>query len=159
MLRRVERLFTKISKRSFAKRQLDWTAVAGILNGLCLALGKDESLAKILYFKLLINSAISLVLNEASTSDASNTAVNTSHIFLAQLSASTSASFQCPLVYCKALIRLVGKYTSALKVYTPIMIIFLRIHVTSRPFPTKFLIYDFGHRNFLNNKVKRKHRK
>jgi hypothetical protein len=104
LLRRVERLFTKLSKRSSAKRQLDWHAVAGLLTGLGLALDKDESLAKILHFKLLVTSAISLAMSDATASDASTTAVNTSHSFLAQLASPSPAatSFQVRTYFLQA---------------------------------------------------------
>lgn len=115
----MERLFTKISKRSYFKRQLDWTAVAGLLSGLHLALDRDENLARILYFKLVVNSAIALVINELNTETYTNpTALNSSSLFVSQPTGSTAnreSNFQVPEVYSKVLIKLVGKYINSQK--------------------------------------------
>jgi len=52
---------------------MDWTSISGILTGLQAALDHDENLAKLLYFKLLINSAITLVINDPSLVPAAHT--------------------------------------------------------------------------------------
>jgi hypothetical protein len=48
-------------------KNVDWPSVAGLLNGLFLTMDKQESVAQLPYFKMLINSTISLVLNESTT--------------------------------------------------------------------------------------------
>lgn len=119
LLRRVDRLFTKISKRQSSKKQLDWTALAGILAGLYLTLDKDETISSIVYFKLLINSTISLILNEQSN-DVSIGLLSTSNLFStgsggAAQSSKAEYNFQIPIVFSKALIKLIGRYISSLK--------------------------------------------
>lgn len=105
LLRRIERLFTKISKSNYAKRSLDWTSIAGILDGLDMALERDENIVKVVYFKLVINSAITLVINENQSETIAS--VNTSSVFLSQLAAAskTEPFFQVPIVYSNSLIK------------------------------------------------------
>ena len=90
---------------------MDWVAVAGILDGLYLTLERDEGLANILYFKLLINSAISLVMNENSGENTAASGSNSNSLSLGK----TDYNFQIPAAFAKVLIKLVGKYVSSLK--------------------------------------------
>lgn len=92
---------------------MDWSAVAGILNGLYITLDKQESIANLPYFKMLINSTISLILNETS-SDFSMGFMNSGSVFTSGTSGFRH-EFQTPIVFSKALIKLVGKYITSLK--------------------------------------------
>jgi protein unc-80 len=76
LLRRLDRLFSKISKKPILKKQLDWFAIAGILNGIYFTLEKQEVLAHLPYFKQLITSIISMITNE-SQGETANQNVNT----------------------------------------------------------------------------------
>ena len=109
--------YFKIKKKT--KKQLDWTALSGILEGLYLTLDKDETISNVVYFRLLINSTISMILNEPAT-DISLGLLNTSNIFSTASAAATATSkvdfnFQIPIVFSKSLIKLVGRYINSLK--------------------------------------------
>lgn len=97
------------------QKHIDWSALAGVLNGLYLTLDKQEHISSLPYFKLLVNSSISLVLNESNI-DPSLNLINTTGGF-ATVSGNTKAdpNFQVPVVFSKALIKLVGRYINSLK--------------------------------------------
>lgn len=95
--------------------------MSGILEGLYLTLDKDETISNVVYFKLLINSTISLILNEPAN-DISLGLLNSSNIFSTVSSAAAATStpkmdfnFQIPIVFSKSLIKLVGRYINSLK--------------------------------------------
>jgi hypothetical protein len=82
-----------------------------------LTLDKDETICNVVYFRLLINSTISLILNEPAN-DISLGLLNTSNIFSTASAAATATSkidFQIPIVFSKSLIKLVGRYINSLK--------------------------------------------
>ena len=117
-LRRIDRIFNKISKRQPSKKQLDWTAIAGIMNGLNLTLEKQEFIASLPYFKILINSILSLILSENSdlsngilTSGVTTNGGNPAAGFFTR----GDSSLQIPTIFAKSLIKLVGSYINSLK--------------------------------------------
>jgi hypothetical protein len=131
LLRRIDRLFTKIAKKPSTKRYLDWAAIAGILNGLYITLEKQEAIAHMPYFKMLINSIIALILNET-MADSTAGLLSTGSLFnghggggggsgsfrsstAGHSTGEQTTSFQIPVVFSKNLIKLVGKYITALK--------------------------------------------
>ena len=122
LLRRIDRLFTKIGKKPSTKKYLDWSAIAGILNGLYITLDKQEAIANLPYFKMLINSIISLILNE-NMADSTAGLLSSGSILNGYGGGSLRGGgagdslnhFQIPVVFSKNLIKLVGKYITALK--------------------------------------------
>ena len=98
------------------KKQLDWTGLAGLLNGLYLTLEKQESISNLPYFKLLMTSLLTLTLNE--NSDLS-TAILTSGISINSPIGSffnkSEPVLQIPVTFSKSLIKLVGAYINSLK--------------------------------------------
>ncbi len=104
------------------KKYLDWTAIAGILNGLYITLEKQESIAHLPYFKMLINSIIALILNET-MADSTAGLLSSGSIFNSHGGSNggsfraghADSNFHIPVVFSKNLIKLVGKYITALK--------------------------------------------
>lgn len=96
---------------------MDWTSIAGILNGLYITLDKQESIAQFPYFKMLINSVIALILNETMV-DSTAGLLSSGSIFGSSFHArshNSGDSFHIPIIFSKNLIKLVGKYITALK--------------------------------------------
>lgn len=90
---------------------MDWTAVAGLLNGLYLTLDRQENIANLPYFKMLINSTISLVLNESSSIDTYTTGGS----IFSNSGSTCKLEFQLPIIFSKSVIRIVGKFITLLK--------------------------------------------
>ncbi len=104
----------------FNLKILDWTALAGILNGLYLTLDKDESISNIAYFKLLINSTLSLILNEQANETSTGIisgggGVGGTGGVSGMASNKNEMNFQIPIIFSKSLIRLIGRYICSLK--------------------------------------------
>ncbi|XP_055887561.1 protein unc-80 homolog isoform X2 [Biomphalaria glabrata] len=62
ILRRLDRLFTKISKKTALRRQLDWEAAANILKGVYQTLRKFSFVALLPHLKTLVNILITILL-------------------------------------------------------------------------------------------------
>ncbi|RUS69726.1 hypothetical protein EGW08_022512 [Elysia chlorotica] len=67
ILRRLDRLFTKISKKSSLRRPLDWEAAANILKGVYLTLRKFSFVALLPHLKTLVNILITILLSSTGT--------------------------------------------------------------------------------------------
>ncbi|GFR73733.1 Unc-80-like protein [Elysia marginata] len=67
ILRRLDRLFTKISKKSALRRPLDWEAAANILKGVYLTLRKFSFVALLPHLKTLVNILITILLTSTGT--------------------------------------------------------------------------------------------
>ncbi|XP_076436361.1 protein unc-80 homolog isoform X3 [Babylonia areolata] len=63
ILRRLDRLFTKISKKTALRRQMDWEAAANILKGVYQTLKKFAYIAYLPHLKTLVNVLISILLS------------------------------------------------------------------------------------------------
>jgi hypothetical protein len=101
----------------FFKKYVDWIALAGILNGVYITLDKQENIAHLPYFKMLINSIIALILSET-VADSTAGLLSSGSLFNNSGSGSFRADtfhFQVPIIFSKNLIKLVGKYITALK--------------------------------------------
>ncbi|XP_059153938.1 protein unc-80 homolog isoform X2 [Physella acuta] len=68
ILRRLDRLFTKISKKSALRRQLDWEAAANILKGVYQTLRKFTFVAIFPHLKTLVNVLITILLTSSGSS-------------------------------------------------------------------------------------------
>ncbi|KAL3872189.1 hypothetical protein ACJMK2_040132 [Sinanodonta woodiana] len=66
ILRRLDRLFSKISKKSTLRRKTDWDAAGNLLKGVFLTLKKFPYIAHLPHLKTLINVLISIVLSSGS---------------------------------------------------------------------------------------------
>ncbi|XP_052063828.1 protein unc-80 homolog [Mytilus californianus] len=62
ILRRLDRLFNKISKKSSLRRQADWDAAANLLKGVFLTLRKFQYIAHLPHLKTLVSALLSIVL-------------------------------------------------------------------------------------------------
>jgi len=94
------------------KKHINWQALGGIINGLYITLEKEESIANFPYFKLLVNSAIMLIVSENSQEG------NVESLFNASLSSEINS--QSSVFFSKAAIRLIGRYIQSLKVQSTI---------------------------------------
>ncbi|CAF0812442.1 unnamed protein product, partial [Didymodactylos carnosus] len=101
LLRRMDRMFSKISKKPMSKRCFDWEATAGILNGIYLTLDRHPYIAHFPYLKMLVSECIALVLNENIT--------DSSH------SVPRFDTLAFPKAFSRAVIKLVGRYLLAIK--------------------------------------------
>ncbi|KAL8568215.1 hypothetical protein ACOMHN_027738 [Nucella lapillus] len=63
ILRRLDRLFTKISKKTALRRQMDWEAAANILKGVYQTLKKFAYIAYLPHLKTLVSVLISILLS------------------------------------------------------------------------------------------------
>ncbi|CAF3810181.1 unnamed protein product, partial [Didymodactylos carnosus] len=101
LLRRMDRMFSKICKKPMSKRCFDWEATAGILNGIYLTLDRHPYIAHFPYLKMLVSECIALVLNE-NVSESSHSVPRFD-----------TPAF--PKAFSRAVIKLVGRYLLAIK--------------------------------------------
>ncbi|KAL0270475.1 UNVERIFIED_CONTAM: hypothetical protein PYX00_007876 [Menopon gallinae] len=71
ILRRLDKTFNKIYKKSSIRRHTDWDAAAGLLKGIYETLARCPYIAHMQHLKTLINTCQSLILGEASNFDIS----------------------------------------------------------------------------------------
>ncbi|CAF4414152.1 unnamed protein product [Rotaria socialis] len=101
ILRRIDRMFVKVCKKSTTKHSFDWEATAGILNGIYLTVDRHPYIAYFPNFKILISGCITLILNENQIDVGRSVPRTTIHIFPKELS--------------RSVIKLVGRYLLAIK--------------------------------------------
>ncbi|UJR20708.1 hypothetical protein I4U23_023829 [Adineta vaga] len=101
LLRRIDRMFAKISKKSAVKRCFDWEATVGILNGIFLTIDRHPAIVYFPNLKALISGCIALIINE-NIADSNQ----------------TSTRFDTPTFpkeFSRTVIKLVGRYLLAIK--------------------------------------------
>ncbi|CAF0992403.1 unnamed protein product [Rotaria sordida] len=101
LLRRIDRMFSKICKKPLTKRCFDWEATAGILNGIYLTIDRHPYIAYFPNLKALVSGCIALVLNE-NVSESSHSVPRFD-----------TAAF--PKEFSRVVIKLVGRYLLAIK--------------------------------------------
>ncbi|CAF0895311.1 unnamed protein product [Rotaria sp. Silwood1] len=101
LLRRIDRMFSKICKKPMTKRCFDWEATAGILNGIYLTIDRHPYIAYFPNLKALVSGCIALVLNE-NVSESSHSVPRFD-----------TAAF--PKEFSRVVIKLVGRYLLAIK--------------------------------------------
>ncbi|CAF3737280.1 unnamed protein product, partial [Adineta steineri] len=101
LLRRIDRMFSKICKKPMTKRCFDWEATAGILNGIYLTIDRHPYIAYFPNLKALVSGCIALVLNE-NVSESSHSVPRLD-----------TPAF--PKEFSRAVIKLVGRYLLAIR--------------------------------------------
>ncbi|CAE1324419.1 UNC80 [Acanthosepion pharaonis] len=105
ILRRLDRLFSKVSKKILVRRQVDWEAAANLLKGVYLTLRKHNFIAHLTHLKTLINVLIGLILS-------GSTGTNQDHLgptfYGSHKSDQSQNSLPAPSVFCSAVIKLVA---------------------------------------------------
>ncbi|CAF1372114.1 unnamed protein product [Adineta ricciae] len=101
LLRRIDRVLAKISKKPATKRCFNWEATIGILNGIYLTIDRYPAIAYFPNLKTLISSCINLLLNE--------NIIDPSPVLL------RSDILTFPSEFSHIIIKLVGRYLLAIK--------------------------------------------
>ncbi|CAF0857757.1 unnamed protein product [Adineta steineri] len=101
LLRRIDRMFSKVCKKPLIKRCFDWEATVEILNGIYLTIDRHPSVAYFPNLKALISTCISLIINE-------NISDSNQNMFRLDI-----PTF--PKEFSRTIIKLVGRYLLAIK--------------------------------------------
>ncbi|KAK7491630.1 hypothetical protein BaRGS_00017083 [Batillaria attramentaria] len=111
ILRRLDRLFTKISKKTALRRQVDWEAAANILKGVYQTLKKFAYIAYLPHLKTLVGVLISILLSGMGGINIPGDPMTNTHS-----SHRSDHSFvpEVAPVFCSAVVKLVAMQMQAL---------------------------------------------
>ncbi|XP_048774238.1 protein unc-80 homolog isoform X3 [Ostrea edulis] len=111
ILRRLDRLFNKISKKSSLRRQADWNAAANLLQGVYLALKTFQYIAHLPHLKTFVNALLVIVLAGPGAPVLPDT---TSGIHGSHRSEYGTVFHIVPPTFCSAVVKLVAMQMQAL---------------------------------------------
>eukprot|EP00105_Crassostrea_gigas_P024973 XP_011445404.1 PREDICTED: protein unc-80 homolog isoform X2 [Crassostrea gigas] len=111
ILRRLDRLFNKISKKSSLRRQADWNAAANLLQGVYLALKTFQYIAHLPHLKTFVNALLVIVLAGPGAPVLPET---TSGIHGSHRSEYGAVFHIVPPTFCSAVVKLVAMQMQAL---------------------------------------------
>ncbi|XP_023931089.1 protein unc-80 homolog isoform X1 [Lingula anatina] len=101
LLKRLDRMFNKVTRKFTLKQNFDWFAAANLLRGLYLTLSNYPSLAFIPYMKPVINVCLGILLSEDKPEGTQSTQHN-------------SFAAQVPQLFCSSVVKLVAMQMAAL---------------------------------------------
>ncbi|CAH1781834.1 unnamed protein product, partial [Owenia fusiformis] len=114
ILRRLERLFHKIYKKTTLRRHLDWDCAASLLRGVYMALHKYNFIAHLPYLKSLINTTLHIVLADASGLELSGSSHDVHHRSSRVETNVSVATVPTPQAFCSAVVKLTAMQMQAL---------------------------------------------
>ncbi|XP_071097692.1 protein unc-80 homolog [Haliotis cracherodii] len=112
ILRRLDRLFTKLSKKPALRRQTDWEAAANILKGVYLTLRKFLYIAHLPHLKTLVSVLISILLSGSSSFSSMSDNFPSQHG--SHRSEHSTSHIEIPALFCSSVVKLVAMQMQAL---------------------------------------------
>ncbi|KAK6194683.1 hypothetical protein SNE40_000272 [Patella caerulea] len=104
ILRRLDRLFTKLSKKTGLRRQMNWDAASSILKGVYCTLRKFPYIAHLPHLKTLVNVLINILLSGSPGGPLIPEGATT----ISSSRSESSSVVEVPPIFCSAVVKLVA---------------------------------------------------